>query len=269
MEPERIDAGVKSVRFALDIFELVAFSGEAMGVTQIANRVRLTKGSAHRHLTTLVECGYLTQSPLTSRYEIGPKTQLLARVAPEFDLAKLSEGPMLELRDETGQSVVLSAMTPRGALVVRTIGGMSPIEIGVRPGSELAFHASAQGKILLAHAPRPVQKRVLEAALSAWTDRTATGVAAVEEELSRVLQRGYASAPEETMLGINALAAPIFDGTDACVASVALVGSIQFLPAVPDTMVVSKLIACGQDISRRLGFRTSQRSTQGFVAERR
>jgi DNA-binding IclR family transcriptional regulator len=43
----------------------------------------------------------------------------------------------------------------------------------------------------------------------------------------------YASAPEEAMLGINAVAPPIFDDDDTCVAALAIVGSIQFLPGKP------------------------------------
>ena len=252
---ERSDTGVRSVQLALDILELVAFSGEDMGVTQIADRVRVTKGSAHRHLTTLVERGYLSQSTTTSRYEIGAKTRLLGKMAPDFDLSKLSEGPMRELRDNVGQSVVLSSPTPRGALVLMTIAGTSPIEIGVRPGSELPFHASAQGKVLLAHAAPPVRKRILATILKAWTDKTTTRADEVEADVSRVLRQGYASAPEQAMLGINAVAVPVFDKTNSCVAALAVVGSIQFIPPVCDDVLVSKLMACGQEISRRLGSR--------------
>ena len=50
---------------------------------------------------------------------------------------------------------------------------------------------------------------------------------------------GFAAAPEEAMLGINSVAAPIFDDKDACVGAVALVGSIQFLPAEADTASIS------------------------------
>ena len=255
VDTERSDTGVRSVQLALDILELVAFSGEDMGVTQIADRVRVTKGSAHRHLTTLVERGYLSQNAATSRYEIGAKTRLLGKMAPDFDLSKLAEGPMRELRDEMGLSVVLSSPTPRGALVLMTIAGTSPIEIGVRPGSELPFHASAQGKVLLAHAAAPVRKRILDAILKAWTVKTTTGADEVEADVSRVLRQGYACAPEQTMLGINAVAVPVFDRTNSCVAALAVVGSIQFIPPVCDDVLVSKLMACGQEISRRLGCR--------------
>lgn len=248
------ESGVRSVRIALDVLEAVAFSGEEMGVTQIAERLKLTKGSVHRHLLTLVERGYLTQNQSTSRYAIGAKGRLLARLAPEADLARLAEGPMRELRDRCGHSVVLSSMTPRGALVMLTIAGTSAaIEIGVRPGSELPYHASAQGKVMLAFAPPPVQQRILAGARPRLTPNTTTDVAAIVEDLARVVRRGYCTAPEEAMLGINAIAAPVFDAADTCVASVALVGSIQFLPANPSAALLRNLKACAHEISRQLG----------------
>jgi DNA-binding IclR family transcriptional regulator len=245
--------GVRSVRIALDVLEAVASSGEELGVTQIAERLHLTKGSVHRHLLTLVERGYLTQSQTTARYSIGARSRLLARLAPEGDLVHLAEGPMRQLRDRCGQSVVLSSMTPRGALVMLTIAGTSAIEIGVRPGSELPFHASAQGKVMLAFAPHSTRSRMLAGTRQRMTPHTLMDAAAIERDLTRIVQYGYGSAPEEAMLGINAVAVPIFDAADACIAAVALVGSIQFLPAVPPAATVKNLKACAQDISRQLG----------------
>src|SRR5215831_7164203 len=153
MRDDDVAGTVRSVQLAIDVLETVSFADEEMGVTQIAERLSVTKGSVHRHLYTLVERGYLAQNPATSRYALGPKSRLLARLAPDADLIQLAEGPMRELRDALGHSVVLSAMSPRGALVLNTLPGTSAIEIGVRPGSELSFHASAQGKILLAFSP--------------------------------------------------------------------------------------------------------------------
>jgi DNA-binding IclR family transcriptional regulator len=246
-------AGVRSVQLAVDVLEAVAFSEEEVGVTQIAERLGVTKGSVHRHLHTLVERGYLAQNPATSRYLIGPKSRLLTRLAPETDLVQLAEGPMRELRDTLGHTVVLSEMTPRGALVVAKLSGTSPIEIGVRSGSELTFHASAQGKVMLAFSPRPFQTRVLARPLEVFTVNTITSVARIEKDLLDTLKRGYASAPEEAMLGINAVAAPIFDSRDACIAALAIVGSIQFLPSKPKPADLDALIGASQQISRKLG----------------
>jgi DNA-binding IclR family transcriptional regulator len=262
-------AGVRSVQLAIDVLEAVAFSDDELGVTQIAERLHATKGSVHRHLHTLVERGYLAQNPSTSRYTIGPKSRLLTRLAPETDLVQLAEGPMRELRERLGQTVVLSETTPRGALVVAKLTGKSPIEIGVRSGSELPFHATAQGRVMLAFAPRPFQTRVLSRRLEAFTEKTIMSVERIEKELIEIARRGYGSAPDESMLGINAVAAPIFDSNDACVAALAIVGSIQFLPAKPKTSDVAALIEASQQISRKLGHAGAQETTAKTAAKRR
>jgi IclR family transcriptional regulator, KDG regulon repressor len=251
---------VRSVQLAIDVLETVSFADEEMGVTQVAERLSVTKGSVYRHLHTLVERGYLAQNPATSRYTIGPKSRLLARLAPETDLVKLAEGPMRELRDTLGHTVVLSEMTPRGALVLAKLNSTAPIEIGVRSGSELSFHATAQGRVMLAFAPRPFQARILSRRLEAFTDKTITSAQRIEKALLDVAKRGYASAPGESILGLNAVAVPIFDSHDACIAALAVVGSIQFLPEKPKQSDIDGLTKAGQQISRKLGMVSSRKA---------
>src|SRR5882757_8890759 len=253
MVGERPDTGVRSVELALDVLEAIAFSGEELGVTQIAAQVGATKGSVHRHLVTLVERGYLTQNPATTRYRIGAKGYLLSHVAPEADLIQLADGALRKLRDQLGHTVVLTSFTPRGALVLVTIPGRSPIEIGVRPGSELSFHASAQGKVLLAFASEDFRRRVFGAKLQAFTPKTIVDGQALARELSQIARNSCAAAPEQSILGINAVAAPIFDGSNSCVAAVAMVGSIQFLPAKATKPTVAALKECAREISARVG----------------
>jgi IclR family KDG regulon transcriptional repressor len=262
-------AGVRSVQLAIDVLEAVAFSDEELGVTQIADRLHVTKGSVHRHLHTLVDRGYLTQNPATTRYAIGPKSRLLAHLAPDADLIQLAEGPMRELRDALGHTVVISAMTPHGALVLATLASTSAIEIGVRPGSELSFHASAQGKILLTFSPRPFQNRILAQPLEAFTAKTIISPERIEQALVDIAKRGYASAPEEALLGINAVAAPIFDNHDNCIGSLAVVGSIQFLPEIPKPSDIAALKEASEQISRKLGHGRGQNGSYVDYRSRR
>jgi IclR family transcriptional regulator, KDG regulon repressor len=254
--------GVRSLQLAIDVLEAVAFAEEELGVTQIAERLSVTKGSVHRHLSTWVSRGYLVQNPTTSRYAIGPKSRLLARLAPDTDLVQLAAGPMRDLRDALGHTVVLSEMSPGGALVLSKLASTSPIEIGVRPGSELSFHATAQGKVLLAFAPRPFQARILARPLKPFTEHTVTSIDRIEKTLIDIAKRGYASAPEEAMLGINAVAAPIFDHTDACIGALAIVGSIQFLPDKPQPADIAALTRASQQISHKLGHGTREERTR-------
>ena len=269
MHEDRSDGGVRSVQIALDVLETLAFANEELGVTQLAQRLKLTKGSVHRHLLTLVERGYLVQNPTTTRYALGPRSRLLAHHAPDTDLIQLAAGAMRELRDQLGHSVVLSESTPRGALVLSMVPGSAAIEIGVRSGSELPFHSSAQGKILLAFAPRPQQLRILARPLQSFTPHTVVDPKPLEDELLRVTQLGFATAPEQAMLGINAVAAPIFDDADSCAGALALVGSIQFLPAEPDTNSISALKAAAGQISRMLGHRRAGSFSEARSARQR
>lgn len=253
MSDIRSDTGVRSVQLALDVLEAVALSGEELGVTQLAERLRVTKGSVHRHLLTLVERGYLAQNPATARYGMGPKSRLLARIAPSVDLVQIADGPMRDLRDLLGHSVVLTALTPRGALVLTTVASTSPFEIGVRTGSELSFHASAQGRIFLAFGPQALRDRVLSKPLPKLTARTITDKHALSAELLRVVRQGYSAAPEQSLLGVAAIAVPVFDERDSCVAALAIVGSIQHLPEKCDARSVGALKAAGRQVSRLLG----------------
>lgn len=269
MSEGRSATGVRSVQLALDVLEAVALSGEELGVTQLAERLHVTKGSVHRHLLTLVERGYLAQNPATARYGIGPKSRLLARIAPNVDLVQVAEEAMRDLRDLLGHSVVLTALTPRGALVLTTVASTSPFEIGVRTGSELSFHASAQGRILMAFGPTALRDRILSNPLQRLTSRTISDKQALTAELTRIAGQGYSAAPEQSLLGINAVAVPVFDERNACIAALAIVGSIQHLPEKCDARSIAALKAAGHQISRLLGHGKHGATSRTFAVEKR
>lgn len=257
-------SGVRAADTVLAALEAVAWAREPIGVTQIAQAIGATKSAVFRHLQTLMERGYLTQDADSNRFRLGPKAFLIGHLAPPaWDVARILERPMRDLRDLTGLATVLSTPSPRGALVVATFPGTHAIEIGVRPGSELALHASAQGKIFLAFGPPSLTDQVLAVPRQAFTDRTITNAAALREELSRVRMRGYAVAPEEALLGINALATPLRDHRDAVVGAVALVGSIQHLAPQPAPGLIDAVSRLAEEGSRLLGHGVTDRSPPG------
>ena len=243
--------GVQAADTALSILETVAFSQEPLGVTQIAAALGTAKGATFRYLQTLLDRGYLVQDPVSSRFRLGLTAFSLGRNAPaEWDLAALLASPMRQLRDATGLSVVLSTPTLEGACVLATVPGTKIIEIGVRVGSTLALHASAQGKIVLAFDGRPRLDQVAAIELTRFTERTITSRAALLAEIDAVRKQGYATAPEEVLPGINTLAVPVFDKSGTLVAAVAIVGSIQHVSARPDPQLVESLLNLRTTASR-------------------
>lgn len=247
--------GVQSVVTALAVLETVVFAGEELGVTQVAERLQQTKGAIHRHLQTLVNGGYLVQNAQTARYGIGMKCRLLAGLPNPADRFADSEELLRAVRDRFGHRVVLSARTPTGALVMLKIAGTSAIEIGVRRGSELPFHASAQGKAMLAFMPQAARQWALQQPRQKLTPYTITDLQALEADMAAIAKNGFAVAPNETVVGLNGIAAPIFDDTGTCIASVAMIGSIQFIPEKPEAKLVREIKSCAAEISRHLGYK--------------
>jgi DNA-binding IclR family transcriptional regulator len=72
-------------------------------------------------------------------------------------------------------------------------------------------------------------------------------------KIAQVRSQGWSDAPEELALGLNAVAAPIFDARGDCVGTIAVVGLIQTLPRKLDPMVSDAVMAAAQVVSRRLG----------------
>ncbi len=144
--------GVQAVVLALHILERLAEERRPMGVTTLATALGTTKSRIWRHLQTLVQQGYIVQSGDTERYEIGARLIALGNAVGEgLDLVTAGYRALRELRDRLGHFSVISQFEPEGARIL--VHGFREIrhrEIGVRQGSLLGFHNSAQGKIALA-----------------------------------------------------------------------------------------------------------------------
>lgn len=247
-------SGVKSLNVALDVIEAVAAADEDIGVTELAVRLGLTKATVFRHLQTLVERNYLAQNAKTSRYRLGIQCQLLAQgPSSRIDLRSASEEVAQWLRNETGLSVVVSAVRARSVVVLTTLTTKGALQIGVRPGSELSLHSSAQGRVALAFGRPALMKFARNQAWEALTPHTIMGWDALGAKIDEVRDQGWGDAPEELALGLNAIAAPVFDDSGECVGTIAVVGLIHNLPRVVDPAVTEALLAAAQRVSMQLG----------------
>lgn len=245
--------GVKSVDLALDILELVADAGKEIGVSAVAKKFSVSKTTIFRHLQTLTNRGYLEKNPVTSKYSLGRAVSALQplQVNP-VDLLALAMEEVRSLASRVGQTVVLSSVSHAEVTVIHTELGRAPIEIGVRVGSRLPLHSTAQGKMALAYCPELLEKVDL-AALTPYTEFTIVTEQDLLLELERARRRGCISAPEEMTLGINAVAAPIFDASHHCIGVLAVVGSIQFVRRQIDEDLCKGLVAAAEAISASIG----------------
>ena len=245
---------LESVDLVLRLLELLANAREARGVTEVARALGISKARAHRHLRALVQRGYARQDPRSEGYEIGVKVLALGEsVRDRFDLASAIRPVLGALREATGLAVTASALIEGAVTVVEMLQGRTLIEFGIRPGARLDFHASAHGLIALAFGPERLIDQVLSQPLNAWTAHTLTNPAAVRTQVERVRRQGWATAVDAVQIGVNALAAPVFDHRGDWRGAVALVGASQFIPEVPSDAQLAQVTGAAAEASRLMG----------------
>jgi DNA-binding IclR family transcriptional regulator len=245
--------GVRAARVALRILELLA-SRDDLGVTEIARETDTTKPRVYRHLRTLVSMGYAIQHHGSDRYARGPKLLALARVidqSAEDGLIELARPVLQRLHELFDHSFNLSLVYGDSASIVESLPGKALVGITVRLNQEMPLHCTAAGKLLLADRWR-TDRGMNFGKLTRFTPRTIVDASALRQALATVSACGWADAPEEVVLGINAVSAPVRDHRGELVAMISAMDSIQFIPPEPPASLIDALKEAAREVSARL-----------------
>jgi IclR family KDG regulon transcriptional repressor len=239
--------------------ELVDFFSNSpmneLGVSELAEGLHFSKTAVYRLLQNLIEFGYIQENANTRKYRFGVKFLLMGKVVCErIDLARESESVLELLRDQTGETVHLNVVTPKGPVCIAERQTSHQLRFFTRVGMILPWHAGSAGKVLLAFSPEPFQEQILAGGeLVAYTQNTVTDSRALRTELASIKVNGYATSDAEVYVGAWAAAAPIRDGDGSVSACVSVVGPHDRMES-REGEIVRLVTAAAQTISSRLGF---------------
>ncbi len=244
---------VQSVDRAIAILYLLAQHGEA-GVTTIANELGVHKSTAFRLIAALEHGNLIEQAGERGKYHLGRGVLRLASATmARLELPVEARPVCRRLATELGEAVNIAILDSGEATYVLQEYAKSAITGRNWLGQRTPLHATASGKVLLTHADPVTAKETFEAALQPYTPYTVTDPAALEAELATVRERGWAATVEELEIGLNALAAPIYDGTGEVVAAVGVSGPSYRLTVESFPAAAARLVAGATEISVRLG----------------
>jgi len=243
-----------SVDRALQLLSLFSREGEELRVGDFAAALDVHKSTASRLAATLEAKGFLERaSGGQGGFRLGPTVVRLGALAlGGRGWAEVARPSLAALADATGETAVVSVAAGREAVDVlqedarRAVGARSWV------GRRTPLHATSDGKVLLAFgAGRLDSSTPLEkVARGTITDR-----AALERELERVRERGYAIAIGEAEDGLNGVAVPIFDTEGRCVAALSVSGpDYRLQPATLRALAGHCNVAAGR-IVETLGWR--------------
>ena len=78
---------------------------------------------------------------------------------------------------------------------------------------------------------------------------------AIAAEVQAVRRRGWSTAPNQAVMGVNTLAAPVLDHRGVLVGSIAIVGSTQVIAPKPVPAQVGAVLEAARSVSRDLGWK--------------
>jgi DNA-binding IclR family transcriptional regulator len=246
--PARRSPATGTVDLALQILEHLAHRSQSASLGAITKAFWVSKATIYRHLQALVQQGFVHQDEVTGNYEVGIKLVVLGEAARgRFDIVRAGRDELIALRDKTQQAATVCGMVQGSPVVLDLIQGHTVIEFGTRPGTRLILDESAHGKVWLAFS----SGAPIERALARARDRRPDLI----QEIAKVRHRGWATAPNEVIDGVNALAAPVFDHAARMIGSIAIVGATQFIAPAPSRAQIDAVVGAARRISRALGWK--------------
>jgi DNA-binding IclR family transcriptional regulator len=245
---------IQSVDRAARILEALAAGPRRLGVSDLAERLQLTRPTVHGLLQTLLAHGFVEQDRDSDKYQLGPG--LLQLGNSYLDLNELRGRAIVHaerLADRTKAAVRVGVLHGSVVIVVHHVFAPErPFQV-LEVGAQLPAHATALGKAILAHVPAALIDDLTAEPLERLTART-LGAAGLREQLAKVREGGVARERDEAVLGESSVAAPIFDHSGHAVGAIGVVGDTErIIPSRPAKGINAAVLEAARGVSRDLG----------------
>lgn len=209
----------RSVDRALAV--LCSFSRETpvLGVTELSERLDLTKSTVHRLLQALMARGLVAQDPAHRHYTLGYRVLALAQAVPgEATLREICWPHMQWLRSVTEETIALYVVAGDVRVCLEELESPQMLRMSAGVGRCFPLDRGAAGKALLLAGP---------ADGDLWRRAIASLSTQRLSELSKAIEAarglGYTQTGGETVPGAASIAAPLY-GADGRVVAALNVG---------------------------------------------
>lgn len=241
---------IQAIDRAAKVLELLQ-GARHLGITDLSQALDLPPSTVHGIVKSLREHGLVAKERGGQRYMLGPTLLRLSNVYLDtLDVRARAMRWTQDLARRTGMAVRLGAPHFADVLVIHHNLRPDDSQQMLETGMAIPAHASAMGKVLLAH-DVGFQQTVFARPLRSLTGDTITDVARLTLELPAIAERGSAGETDEAVLGESSVASPVADAHGDIVAALAVVLPTSQAPASDE--VLAALREAARNISRELG----------------
>ena len=247
----------QTVLRAISIVEFLAERPRTLG--EVAERLGVHKSTALRLLQTLESTGFSRRQD-DGRHAVGTRLIAIAQQTLEsLDLRTAAGESLRRLHQMCGHTIHLAELVGREIVYIDKVETQNAVRMYSRIGRPASPYASGVGKAVLAFLEALARDELLQGVeLTAHTSTTFSTRDALEDELERIRQRGWAVDDGEFEDFVNCVAAPVWSSTGRVAGAVSIT-SLKVIAPLPElTMLVPALRETADSISRELGW-TGQR----------
>jgi IclR family acetate operon transcriptional repressor len=253
--------GTQAVARAIGLLKVFSDAQPEWNLSELAQVTRLNKTTAFRLLAALEAEGLVMRNPLSGGYRLGVELVALGGCAMRSNPLRAMSRPVLEsLAQECDEAATLEVLAGSHllgnthVLIVDEVSSRHPMGMSQDVGSRLPAHATATGKVLLAHMAADALPALLRPPLAQLTEATVTDPARLHTQLEQIRRQGYAITRDELEPGFVAIAAPVYDRDRQAAAAISIGGASLRLPAARVVEVAALVQMAARQISRQLGY---------------
>jgi IclR family acetate operon transcriptional repressor len=221
-----LNGRVQSVDRAMILLEALGEDDKGHRLTDLSRQTGLSLTTVHRLLTTLEQRRFVQFSSSDNLWRIGFQA---FSVGSAFARDRSFIAPALpflrRLRDQTRETANLGIVENGEIVLVNQIESREIKRAISRVGGRTPITASGMGKAVLASYTREDVNSILrQHGMRKVTHNTLTCRDALDEQLVRTREIGYALDDEEFLPGLRCVAAPVYDSQSEVVCAISVSG---------------------------------------------
>jgi DNA-binding IclR family transcriptional regulator len=252
MSADNLKSMVKMMAI-LDCFSTVE---RKLSAAEIAARTGIPRGTVHRIMRTMRDLGVVDQERDRDQYRLGMKLfELGTTVLANMDLHREANASVEALTRASGETVHLSVFDGKSSTVINRTDpdGTRVNTLFVLESSPA--HATASGKVALAHQPAAAIERFIARGLPRIAPNTITDPDVLRADLALIRERGYAIDNEELAPNTKCVGAPIRNATGSVFAAISVSGQARRFTPERIAAYADLVRYHAQAISLQLGYR--------------
>ncbi len=206
-------ARMGTITKALQLLDFFSREQPEIGLSQFQKLALRDKATVYRHLTELVDNGFLEQDQHSRNYRLGPAVLRLSNVRESTDPLRTTLDPLArQLSRRLNELVHVSVLQGD---ILATICYANHCSAALRVSFDeselLPLHATSSGYAVLAFGPGTVVDDVCAGKLQSFTEHTVTDADALYAVVNETRQRGYSLSTGIKEDGVASCAAPVFN----------------------------------------------------------